>query len=277
VITSLLPPLRIERQRGPDLRHAPRGTESLRKDAHHGERLSVDPDVAAHQLTLSAEAPLPEGVAEHHHLVLPRDPVLRNQEPAQIGRGAHHVEEVRGHSLSPHPLRVSLSGDGGRAGEKDPDGLKGLIPFLVGPDIPRRECVSLPPQVQLPLEEEHQLIGLRVRKRAQQHPVQNAEESRVPPDAQRQGHHYDGGESRLLDHEARGVSRVLPEPRQGAAPAGARGAPVGRSTTPGSQRAVEPFRYGGAERVPSCGEEEGQGGEEPAVLPLMAQNLIVIA
>ena len=204
----------VGRQRFPELRFG-RHLQGPRHDADDFEGAAVEGHRLAEHVAGAAEAPLPQAVGNQHHAVVARRLVrLRIEAPDQRAN-AHHVEEVRRGLGALQPFRFLGAGEiEGRAAEAG-HGRKGraLIP-PVAVVRPRRD-VFLDALLAVVHPHHRDAIGFRVRKRPQQHAVEDAEHRRVDPDAQREGQGRDRREGGGAEKSANRVAAVTDEGRGG--------------------------------------------------------------
>lgn len=84
-----------------------RELEAGRHDADHGVRLAVGDDRLADDPRVCAVAPLPESLAQEHHLVAAALVLLQMKQAADEGLHAERVEELCGDHLPMDELRLA--------------------------------------------------------------------------------------------------------------------------------------------------------------------------
>lgn len=95
-IVRLLPGRRIDPHRGPELGRG-RIPEPVRHDPHHGIGLPVQRHRPANQRPVTAEAALPETVAQDHHLGTIGQVLLGEELAPHLGLDGEDLEEIEAH------------------------------------------------------------------------------------------------------------------------------------------------------------------------------------
>ena len=86
-----------------------RKVEGRREHAHHGVRLVVEGEGAAHDPGIRVEAPSPEPMAQHDGFrTIPRA-FLGVEHPPELRRHAEHIEEIVGDRNAAQPLGLTLA------------------------------------------------------------------------------------------------------------------------------------------------------------------------
>ncbi len=176
--------------------------EARRRHADDVVMNAIDDDRPADHSGVAPEPVAPEAVREDHH---GRRPLLRvrgHEESASSGRDAQQGEQPRRDARTPHALRpfrradrVVPTAERGDAVDR----VRGSRPRPVGrsaqlgPGDRLARAGMLFPQPDEP-------IGLRIRQRAEQHAVGDAEDRRGPADGKRDGDHGGGGKAPVCRH-----------------------------------------------------------------------------
>jgi len=182
--------------------------------------------------------------------------------PADGGRQAEQVEEIRRHLRAPQIPGLARIGQGrpGRTGRRDP----GADVPARGPGLDRPQAGGErgEPILHLPDVDLHgdELPRITERQRRQQHAVDEGEDRRGRPDAQPEHHDHDSGEPRAAVQRPRHVAQVSAEAVEPAPP------PDGPRVLADEGRVPEPAA-GGAVR----GLGGGAGGDQPPALELQGQ------
>jgi hypothetical protein len=165
-----------------------------RHHADHGERLAVEHELLVEHVRVAGEAACPEPVAQQRD-ALRAHLVLRGREgPPQLRLDAQRGEYPRGHLAPVQPLRLIGAGEHAGLPAKGDDSIEDFVLIAQILEVLHRKAhvVDFFP----PLRDEDQVLPFGVRKRLEQHAVDDAENRRVRPDAQGEGQHGQGGESR---------------------------------------------------------------------------------
>src|SRR6266850_2394095 len=183
------------------------------KHAHHLKAAAVDDKFAADQSWVRSKPAPPESMAEHYHVVAARLVFLGKENTAQLGLDAQHGEETRGDRGSFHALRQAaggdikaVAGDGGDVREalvqlEEIRKLRRGNPVLI---VRQPDAHKLRPKL-------HQMAGMVIRKRTQQHRVHHAEDGSVGADPKREREYGDRRESRRFAQEPERKPQVLHE------------------------------------------------------------------
>ena len=183
--------------------------ESSRHHADNLPGLRIYLDAAANHAAVTAEAPLPVAVAQHHRLGSMRI-LISVRKPAAHGR--RNVESLQ-HTVTDQSrvnlLRPRKACHVRSAASPYAQRLKRPV-LLCKREIHRRRkaettgeiCKSCGPRSVDP--HGHKLIGIRIGKRLQQHTVDHAEDRRVCADSYRQRQKHSHGKSRRAFQPAEG-------------------------------------------------------------------------
>jgi hypothetical protein len=194
---------RVDRGRGPQLGTDGRRREAGRHHPHHLARDAVERDAPPHDGRIGAEALAPHAVAEQHDAVAPGAVLAGGQCAPERRPRAEQREQVGAHRRDLRERRLATPGAQRRAlrraDERDAD--EGALGALGegARDSLRRAAVG---------PDAHQPLGRLVRKRAQEHRVDDREERRV--DAHAQGERARGGQQvgRRAAQRAPGVAEI---------------------------------------------------------------------
>ncbi len=197
--------------------------EARRQDPDDLVRNRIESQLPTQDVGVAVQAVLPELIRDHHHGIRARTILFRQDAPAQLRLYAHHLEEIRGNSLPPEPLRASQAGEvlQGEGEPRQPLERPALSPVH---EIRRRNsspqalrefhrCSRGPGGGTGPfdplLPHHHQAIGLGVGKAAKHYAVHDAEHRRVHAQPQAQRHHRRHREGGRLPQRAKCVPEVL--------------------------------------------------------------------
>jgi hypothetical protein len=204
---------RVELEREPEVHRLAaqieRELEPLGHHPEHGHAAVVELDGSADHPRVAAEPPPPEPVAEHCH-ARPAGAVLFGPEDAPACRAdAENGKDVGGHEARPDALGCVAAGEIAAAGGERAHALERAAQRPVVGDLRLRQPRRRPPLPVVP--DHHHPLRLRVRERAEEDAVDDAEDRRVRPDAQRQRQHRHGREAGAPTEGAPGVADVLKE------------------------------------------------------------------
>ena len=166
--------------------------KARRRDAYHGERVTVQAHDAAHDVVTAEKTSPPKFVAQHDDGLLD---VRAFEEPPRCGRNAKALEVVFGDQLAPDELGLARSVQAhGRAVEPDEVGedllLLTNIEIVLVAEI-AREPIGRPHRI-----DSDELFGCVDGHRLQEHGVDEAEDRCVGADAERERDNDDESESR---------------------------------------------------------------------------------
>jgi hypothetical protein len=194
---ALLPILLGHGQRPPQVGAAGK-IELFRHYAHHVVHFAAEVHALAQHVAAAAEAPLPQPVAQNHHMMRPELVFLLGKRAAQRGLRVQHVEKVGGDAEGAQPLRLAEAGivhvvvrAGGNAGE-------GVIVVAVGLVIAGRDGKLGKSKLEIALADLHQLVSFVKVQRLQKHGINDGEDGAVGADAE--------GESQDGDEREAGIS-----------------------------------------------------------------------
>ena len=184
--------------------------ESRRHHPDDRPHLAVEDHRLSDNVRIGVELADPEPVPQHDDRRRIQPGILRARRPANHGAQPHEVEEIRRHPDRPHGL----------------DPIRGFVHHsLAASANDVFEHAAVVPEVQefgrgkhhprdAPLPVVHQHVhepaGIPVRQRIQQDVVEHAVDHRHGADAEREGEHGGGGESRRPGERADGVLDITP-------------------------------------------------------------------
>jgi hypothetical protein len=171
-----------------------RKPERWRHDADDAKRAIVEEHRSPEDRRIGAEALLPEAVAEHGDVAAFRHVVIGPDRAADQRRDAHDVEEPAGDARGVQLRRVAAAGQVHGAAGVGVGRHRGERRRPLGPDreLVRADRVAIDAGLGTPLPDGDEPVGVRVRQRAQQHRVGDAEHRRCRADSE--GHEGDDGE-----------------------------------------------------------------------------------
>ena len=199
----------LERDRQVDVGAAPH--EALR---HHADDRAVDvvqAQLAAQDVGITAELPLPEAITQHGHRLRPRPGVRCGWRPPEDRRHPHHVEGVEGAVIAAKTLRIAIPGPqhvADRRGDHPFEDRAALGEFeeLVG-------RVAGPPAALRRVRDAHarQVGDVLVGERVEHHGVEHAVDGRYRHDAETERQHGEDGEPGRPCQPPRAVADVSAE------------------------------------------------------------------
>ena len=166
---------------------------------------AVDADVAPDERAIAAVAGLPQAVGQDHEVVGIRPGLVLGESPAEKRLALQGREERRRHHERAHLLRLTAVRQIRAAAGEERRILDGRRLCLAIDVVGDGNAGLWQPHQRIHVPDEDQPFGVRIRERAQQHLVEQAENGGVCADAQRQRQDGDEGEQRLL---AQGPERV---------------------------------------------------------------------
>jgi hypothetical protein len=186
-----------------------RQTEAGREDPNDRLGCSVDGDPSADDRRLAAIPAVPELVRQYHGGGSVRQILLGGEAAAEDRANADDVQQVASDQPRPESLRLGVAAEiHGRVVEGGEPveclSLPGIIDDLRAGE-PRLwpSCPAVP--------HNHDSIGVGVRQRAKEYPVDDAEHRRVRADPEGQREHDSGSETRLVTDAAKRVTDILRE------------------------------------------------------------------
>jgi len=183
--------------------------KAARQDPDDLARLSVHDHLLPHRIGLRSERPLPVGVAQHHPFGRGGRVVFGRERPAQVGAHAQNREEGVADEERVDSLWIPAPCYRDRCPVPQGDVLEGT-PLLPVGHVGGRSLVQqghVDPGRGVPHGD--QPVGLVVRERLEQHAVDDAEDGRARPDAQRERDHGDQREQRGTHEGPDGAANVL--------------------------------------------------------------------
>ncbi len=208
---SLVRAVRLKLERNPDLRLRI-GREISPQHADDRVRFTAQRKRLPNHFRIPAKPPLPQAVAQHHHVPAVRRILLLRESAAQHHRRAKHAEVA---------LRYVNSVDQLRPVSRDVEPRSRKIVrrhvledrSLPLPLLELRNRRARPAPLRSRQEDLHNPIRIRIPKRLQQHRIHDRENRRVRPDPQSQRRNRGNRESRALDKQVQRMFHVIPEIR----------------------------------------------------------------
>ncbi len=108
---------------------------------------------------------------------------------------AKKIEEVPGHNASPHAIRIAVAVEDERHGVEFDQSGEAVVLLAKILDFVDRKLNVIDPEFILLLAQEDQLVAVGIRKWAQQHRLNDAENGGIGADAEGQRENGDGGET----------------------------------------------------------------------------------
>ena len=158
---------------------------------------------------IAAEALLPHPVAEDDHGVLARHGFVGAKRPADRGRHLQEIEHVPGDEPAGEPFRAGRA-DERRAGPVERADVREDGVLLPPVEEGRRGHGEAPELLQ-ELVHAHELVGMRIGERTEEHAVDDAEDGAAGADAERQRQDGHDREARGPGELTDGVARVAHE------------------------------------------------------------------
>ena len=200
--------LGIEKERLPDL-DAPIGKlERGRHHANHLRRTTIHRNRLPDDRRVRAEPPRPQRMTQHHDVVAAWLILVRDERAADLRGRAEQREERRGHDGAFDALGLAA------AGEIESDGvvgrhlLEGMTSIAIVHVLPGGGRDVVEPRTLQVAPDHHESIRVAVRKRPQQHAVDDGKDGGVGTDAEREGEQHDDREPRIPAQGAEGITHV---------------------------------------------------------------------
>src|SRR5579864_514273 len=186
-----------------------RGAKSAGYDSNHGERTLVQINRGSQDLGIPAEPAPPQIFAYENHRRRTLVAVLGRKNAPHQWLNIQKCKELGSYDGGVHNGRIAAAGQSELMRDDSRQFAKNMIlrPPLFEIQI-RTPCLrdSL---LLIRLKRSEQLIGIRKRQRLQEHGINDAENSRVGADTQREREYGDGGEARILPQHAQCEAYVL--------------------------------------------------------------------
>ena len=199
-----------ECQRGPEVEVG--GVLKIRrKHAHYLKAATVDDEFAADQSWVRSKPASPESMAEQCHVIASGLLFLRKENTAQLGLDAQHGKETRGDRGALHALRQAAGGDVEAVAGDGGDVRKALVQLTEIRKLRRGNPVLIvrQPDAHKLRPKLHQMVGMLIRERTQQHGVHHAEDGGVGADPKREGEYGGHCESRRFAREPERKPQIL--------------------------------------------------------------------
>ena len=190
-----------------------RKLERRGQDADYRVWRTVERHRFAENRRVSAEVAAPECVGEDDDVAAASSVFFGQEAAAERRANAKDVEKIGRRADAVNLLRLGSSGQVGACafGDRDAfEGMDSLLPDLEVRQIGRERRIELLHLGNV-LPDQVEAAGLLVGKRAEQDPVDDAEDGGVCTDAKRQGEDCDEREAGCAGQGAESVSDVLPE------------------------------------------------------------------
>ena len=197
---------RIERDRPPELGRAIGKVELLRHHADDRDRRAVQRDRSPDDAGFAAEPLLPHAVADDDDGVLAGLILLGRERAAKRGRHAQQLERVPRDLRALQPLGAVRPDERRARALIRREALEHRV--LLAPVEKRRRRHRELPVLRHDLVHAHELAGLRIRQRLQQHAVDHAEDRGRRAHAQGERQHGHDREARRLDQLPNRVARI---------------------------------------------------------------------
>ena len=180
---------------------------------HHADDLvaaAVELDRPADDRRVTAEAPLPQPVAQQDDGGAVAGGVLARAEPASEHRhGPESLEDVRGDLPGADPFGIAVAGEVGLPGAPRGDVAQQPRALAVVAHLGRRHPCLVQPGPAAP--HHHAPVRLAVRQRREQHGAEHAEDRAGRAHTQRQGDDGHRGKAGLAAKSAKAETEVLQE------------------------------------------------------------------
>ena len=187
----------------------PREVETGGHDADHSVRGPIEPDRSADHARIGSEPLPPQRVTEHDHAFLAGLVLLAMERPAKNGPHLEYVEELRADGPCGDPSRLAGARQRHLDLEHGRQRCKGGCPmFLQAHEVRRRETPVALPSLDERFERQ-QPVRLVERQRPQEDPMDDAEDRRRQPDAERERDHGCDGEARASSKRPGRIPEIL--------------------------------------------------------------------
>ena len=206
-------------KRLPEIRSGLREPKTGRHHSHNGPRLLIHLNRAAQDVGIAAITPLPQLIAEDHHLFGVGQVLVRGEPAAQDGFDVDQFEKPVRDDEPVDLFGFAIARQAGGGFDKRGDPLEGVVAIaplqkIQGIDDIRFEATRTP------FPDHYQAIGFLERKALQHGSVYHAENGCVGADTERQSESRDQRKAGAVPQLAQGVAGILQEiagPRDGAA------------------------------------------------------------
>ena len=192
VLRSRLPQLRREPGRDPELRVPVGKAERQRHHTDDHRCTVVDQNRASNHLPVAAEHPLPRAVAEDDDRSCAGLVVPCGQRAPEQGAGLQHLEDAAHAADARQPHRLALPREAHVRPAVRGHDAEGRAPTAPVVEVAGRHCAAGVLAIQCLVPERVEPLGLVVRQGSEEHAVDDAEDSGVRADAQRQRQDRDG-------------------------------------------------------------------------------------
>jgi hypothetical protein len=162
--------------------------------ANHFARLAVDQDAPAQDAGIAAKLPAPVAVGQEHGIRAAGRIVLAGKPTAEHGRDSEDRQDAISDQENAHQFGVADAGYIAGVVGKHADILEGPVLLAINEIVGRRRAQFLDIQARGDVPYSHQIVGLRIGQRLQQHALEHAENGRIGAHADSQGDERDRGE-----------------------------------------------------------------------------------
>ena len=171
----------------------------------------VEDQRASNHRRVRAESGLPQGVAQHNHVVCAAGPVAVAKVSPDQWLDPQEREGVWGDAVSLEPcgaVDTSQVGDQITVGR---DGLERTRRVAPLDPVGRLDVETHRVGAQVPAQREDDAVRVAIGQRSHQQRVHGAEDRRVGTDAEGERQHGDRREARILAQDPQAVTQILPE------------------------------------------------------------------
>src|SRR6266513_3034075 len=203
---------RIDRERRPNLELA---GWKLKLRPHHSDdrvRSRVETDRFTDNARIARESPLPQSVAQEDNPILPGLGLIVRETPAQSGPHPKYRQEVCRDARPLKPLGIAVSRQIVIRRRKLPQDRNVLENSVLGQQIPvicRGHWASRIAKERRSRPDGHESLRIRKRQRPQDDCVNDTENRRVRPDAEREREHGHSSEAGVLQQLAKGEFEII--------------------------------------------------------------------
>ena len=158
---------------------------------------------------IGAEIVLPVFVAEKQDGSSAGLFVVRQECSSKDRLDAEEIEIIGGNNAGAHAIWIAVAEQDERHGVELHQSGEGVVLVAIVLDFVDGELYVVDAQLFLLLAKEDQLVAIGIRKRPQQHRMDNAENGGVGADAEGEGENGDGGKAGILAHHAESVGAIV--------------------------------------------------------------------
>src|SRR5262249_30964408 len=164
---------------------------------------------ATRDVWITAEAPLPECITDHTDEILALRVFTFDKGASEQRADAEDFEEVGADTGHWQTFRFAVAGKIDGAVVVESDRFERTILFAIGSEVSLRHSPRCEAEFRTCLDQSHYAIGLTKRQRSQQNAVHETEDRGVGADAERECDDRNERDRRLLQQNARAITKIL--------------------------------------------------------------------